>query len=473
MSWRRGFALLASGQAVGRLCAFLTTLVLARALGAEAFGTVALATAVLGYAALIVDFGFDSLGPVEVGRGDAPRAALASTVMAVRLGSAIVAAAALAAFASAAPLPPGARPIVLGFGLSLPVAALDLKWALLGTGRMGAAAAAEVAFQAVQMAVVLAVVRSPADLWIAPVAYVCGQAASVAVTWIAWATKEGAPRPAHVDRTLAAPLVRGAVPLAGSAAVGMILSNFDLVIIGLWLGTAAAGVYGAAYRVVWLPTALVVTYATALRPTIVRAEAAGPEAAALVLARSHRSMAAVGIGGAVAGILLARPALDVLYGPAYAEAVRPFQVLTGALLLMLFSRPYRVLFVAARRPQWDFAILLGSAAVNVAATLALLPRLGMLGGAWATLASEGVFLAASHAAARRLIPGLTLWRHLARPAVCAAGLAAVVVGLAGWPVAARATMGAAAYVALALLLRILDAREVRGLMESGLPTTAP
>jgi O-antigen/teichoic acid export membrane protein len=471
-SWRRGFVLLASGQAAGRLFAFVTTLALARALGAEPFGSVAFATAVLAYGTLIVDFGFDALGPVEIARPGVAAAPLVSTVMTVRLALSLVAAAALAAFAAAAPLTPATAGVVLTFGLSLPIAALDLRWALLGTGSLGAAAAAEALLQAVQMAGALALVRRPADLWRVPLIFLAAQASCVAATWIAWAARRGRPR-LGIDRALARQLLPAALPLAGSGAVGMLLNNFDLVLIGLWLGAAAAGLYGAAYRVVWLPTVLVVAYAVALRPTVVRAEQTGAAAVALVLGRSHRMMAAVGMGAAVGGVLLARPLLEALYGADYAAAARPFQILVAALLLMLFSRPYRVLFVAARKQSWDFRILLAAAAVNVAAAVVLLPRLGLAGAAWATLASEAVFLAAAHAAARRLAPGLGLVHHLVRPALCAAAMAGVLLALAGRPLPLRVGAGALCYLAFALALRILDAREVRGLMESGLPAPAP
>lgn len=463
ISLRRNFFLLASGQAVGRVFTFVTTLYLARHLGAEPFGVIAFGTAVLAYAALIVDFGFDALGPVEMARDGVARAALVSTVMTMRLALALVAGVALALFTSVAPLDATTAGVVLAFGLALPLMALDMRWALLGTESMGAAAGADVLLQAVQMAGVLLLVRTAGDLWLFPLIFVVAQGVCVAAGWAAWTARFGLPR-LGIHVPLARTLLPAAVPLAGSTAVGMLLHNFDLVLIGLWLGIASAGLYGAAYRVVWLPTVLVVAYTAALRPTVVRAWAAGAAEVQSVISASHRIMAAVGVGAAVAGVILARPLLEALYGAEYAPAARPFQVLLAALFLMLFSRPYRVLLVAARMQALDFRILVAAAAVNVVGNVLLLPRFGLWGAAVATLTSEAVLLVLVHATTRRLAPGIGLLRHLVRPVVCATAMAVLLVSFSDWPLAARITGGLAAYLALGAALGIFGLRGTRGLV---------
>ena len=462
-SLRRSFGFLAAGQAVGRLFTFGTTLYLARVLGAEPFGALTFAIAVVAYAAVIVDFGFDALGPVEMARRGASPAALVGTVMTVRLGLAAAAVSALAAFAFVAPLDPTTVRLLLVFGLSLPIAALDLRWALLGTESMAAVAAAEVVLQAVPMMGALLFVRGPGDLWIVPLTLVAAQGACAAAGWAAWAARWGWPR-LGTDRDLARTLLSAAFPLVGSAAVGVLLHNFDLVLIGLWLGLGPAGRYGAAARVVWLPTVLLVAYTAAVRPTIVRAHAEGPSMVEVVVSRSHRLMAVAGLGGAVGGAILARPLLEALYGSAYTAGAPALRVLLAALLLMVFSRPYRVLLVAARKQGWDFRILLAAAVVNVAGNVAFLPRLGLLGAALATLASEALLLALAHAAVRRLAPGIGLVRHLVRPALCAGVMAALLIATPSWPLVARVAAGAACYAALVLALRLVDLRPVDGVV---------
>jgi O-antigen/teichoic acid export membrane protein len=178
-------------------------------------------------------------------------------------------------------------------------------------------------------------------------------------------------------------------------------------------------------------------------------------------------MAAVGLAAAVGGVVLARPLLEALYGAEYAPAASAFAVLLAALLLMAFSRPYRVLLVAERQQGLDLRILLVSAVVNVAGNIVLLPRYGLLGAASATLASEALLLVLAHAAVRRLAPGIALARHLVRPTLCAAAMAALVLAIPSWPLVARIAAGAACYVTLGLALRIVDWRDLGGLAPTG------
>ena len=81
----RSFGVLSVGQILSRLLAFAVIVHLSRVLGPEGFGVIVFATSVLGYAALVVEMGFDTLGPLEVARGDIPVPALARAVVTLRL----------------------------------------------------------------------------------------------------------------------------------------------------------------------------------------------------------------------------------------------------------------------------------------------------------------------------------------------------------------------------------------------------
>jgi O-antigen/teichoic acid export membrane protein len=80
----RNFAILSIGQMTARLIAFATTIHVAQVLLPECFGAVAFASGVLLYAGLLVDFGFDSYGPIEVSRGTSPAQKIAGTVLSFR-----------------------------------------------------------------------------------------------------------------------------------------------------------------------------------------------------------------------------------------------------------------------------------------------------------------------------------------------------------------------------------------------------
>jgi O-antigen/teichoic acid export membrane protein len=389
----RNFAVLSAAQTAGRLLAFVVTVHLTRTLMAEGFGAVAFATSVLAGAALLVDLGFDSLGPLEVARGRVPVPALARNVVALRLMLAVPALAALALFAWLAPVTTATKAVVVLYGLSLLANAVDLNWVFLGAERMGVAAAADLAQQALIAALAFSLVRQPEHLLRMPLIFLAGRAVAVVILAAAAGRSWGKVRPA-LDRALLRDLVPAALPFAGAAAVAVILTYFDLVLVGVWMGTTEAGLYGAAYRILWLPTMLVTAYLTALRPSVARRAMAGDAPPLSLLGGSAPGVIVVGLAAAVTGIVLAPMLLDVLYGSAYHAAVAPLRLLLVSFALLVISRHYRLVLVASGRQTTDLRIMSAAAALNVALNVWLVPRFGLLGAASSNVASEAAILAA-------------------------------------------------------------------------------
>ena len=389
---RRNFAVLSAAQTAGRLLAFAVTVHLTRTLMAEGFGSVAFATSVLAGAALLVDLGFDSLGPLEVARGRVPVPALARNVVALRLLLAVPALAALALFAWLAPVTTATKAVVALYGLSLLANAVDLNWIFLGAERMGVAAAADLAQQALIAAGAFTLVREPEHLLRMPVIFLAGRAAAVAILAVAAGRTWGSIRPA-LDRGILRDLVPAALPFAGAAAVAVVLTYFDLVLVGLWMGTAEAGLYGAAYRILWLPTMLVTAYLTALRPSVARRAMAGEASPFSLLSGSAPGVIVVGIVTAVVGIVCAPALVDLLYGAAYRAAVAPLRLLLLSFALLVISRHYRLVLVASGRQATDLRIMGVAAALNVALNIWLVPRAGLMGAAFSNVASEAAILA--------------------------------------------------------------------------------
>jgi O-antigen/teichoic acid export membrane protein len=390
----RNFAVLSAAQIAGRLLAFAVTVHLTRTLMAEGFGAVAFATSVLAGAALLVDLGFDSLGPLEVARGRVPVAALARNVVALRLMLLAPALLAVSLFAWLAPVTTATKAVVVLYGLSLLANAVDLNWVFLGAERMRAAAAADLAQQALIAAGAFVLVREPEHLLRMPLIFLAGRAVGVGLLVVAAGRSWGPIRPA-LDRALLRSLVPAALPFAGSAAVAVVLTYFDLVLVGLWMGTAEAGLYGAAYRILWLPTLLVVAYLTALRPSVARRAMAGPASPFAMLGRSTPAVMATGIAASAAGILLAPALIDVLYGEAYRGAVAPLRLLLLSFALLVVSRHYRLVLVASGRQALDLKIMAAAAALNVALNVWLVPRFGLVGAAASNVASEAAILVAA------------------------------------------------------------------------------
>jgi O-antigen/teichoic acid export membrane protein len=133
---------------------------------------------------------------------------------------------------------------------------------------------------------------------------------------------------------------------------------------------------------------------------------------------------------AVGGAILAQPILVALFGPQFADGAAPFALLLLSVPLSSFGSLILYSLVAARR-HW--ALPIGSACgafVNVALNLLLIPRFGMMGAAWATIAAVSVVLAVAVMQARSFLP------RFAWPAIVRLGIALTMLGVV---VAATAT----------------------------------
>jgi O-antigen/teichoic acid export membrane protein len=97
--------------------------------------------------------------------------------------------------------------------------------------------------------------------------------------------------------------------------------------------------------------------------------------------------------------------------------------------------------------------------VNVALNLALIPRLGFVGAAWATLVTEAAYFAAT-AVALRAYGYRADWVRIAwRPGLAAGGFAAVLWLAHPWPLIAASLAACAAYAVTTFLIGAWDARE--------------
>lgn len=458
----RNFAILSAGQVVSRLLAFAITIHLTRTLQAEGFGMIAFATSVLAYAALIVDCGFDAFGPIAVARSrvEVDMRVLVQNIVTLRVLLTAVGFVALALFAWLAPIENAMRTILLMYGIALITNALNLDWVFLGAERMRWVAIGEIVEQVILASGAFLVIHQPEHVTRMPLIYLLARSCGTAFLLFSYVNTYGRLKPA-LDLALLRRVLRESLPLAGTTVVGMFSHNFDLVLVGLWLGSASAGLYGAAYRVVWVPTILITAYHTALRPSLARGYLEGLKSVEGLLKRSMRLSAAFAIGVIVGGTLLAEDIVAFLFGRSYLEAVAPVRLLLGAFALLVMSRKYRLLLTCFNRQEVDFRIMATAAVLNVTANLLLVPRFGLRGAAVATLSSEVGILILNYLTVRLLIGHVPMGRYFLKPTLCALVMAAVIMLTPELHVLVRILLGGGAYSVLLLALRVVTIEEIR------------
>ena len=391
----RGVLTLLTSEVAARALQALAFVVLTRKVTVAEMGRFGFATSLLAYLLLLLLPALDLVAVRRAARRELPLRATVGSIIRLRLVLAAVAVLLTGAYGLLKQ--DWLLPIL---SLTTVATALNARWGLQAvedTSRLGVAS---VLSQAAFLAGVIA--APPGSLgWIAA-AQVSGEAC--AAGWCALALRP------HLRPLTALPvspearrdLLSEAWPLQASLLLGVMMYNFDVLMLG-WFGRGAdIAFYLAAYRFVTVFSPLFAAVQTAVYPRLARAF---PDFAG-VGKTLWRGTAALGLGCACVAALLTvfgNTALALLYGDAYSGAHEILRLLVWVLPLQAVRTVLRQLALACQLHASDPWRVLAAVFVNVAADFILIPMHGALGAAWSTLAAEATLLLLFALAVRRRV----------------------------------------------------------------------
>ncbi|GAB6877929.1 lipopolysaccharide biosynthesis protein [Halorubrum gandharaense] len=179
-------------------------------------------------------------------------------------------------------------------------------------------------------------------------------------------------------------------------------NDVDVLVLGVFVGEALIGVY----VVVWSLAKFLNLFATAIRdtlfPEISQKSQDGLDAASGLVEDSLAFAGLVAIPGLVGGVLLA-DRIMLVYGPEFAEGTTILGLLIFAVLLYAYQKQLSNALNAVDRPDLSFRINIVFIVTNAGLNLALIPTLGLVGAAIASVASTFVGAILSYAALTRLV----------------------------------------------------------------------
>lgn len=437
---------------------------LTRVLAPEGFGVLGYGLALVAFLGLLGSLGLDVLGTREVARSPEQATRLADQIVGLRLALATSTYLVFAAVMVALPVDAVVRWVLLAQGLLLLVQALDVEWLYRGTERMGPVAARNVTADALQLAFVLLLVRSPEHL-IRAAAIGTGAAAIVAGgMWVSYRRDFGALRP-RVDLAAWRALLRPALPLAASALMVTVYYSSDRLFLGWLRGAAEVGQYEVAYRLMGVVLAPSQILYQAFFPSL--SKAVGDTAAMRAGSQAFAGvMVAIGFPLVALVGMSAGPLVAWFAGADYAAAAAPLVVLmiTSGVIYVNIVFGQSLLAWNAHRAYIE-AVVAG-AVLNLILNPFVIPVYGATGAAWTTLAAEVAALLRVAVAYHRLTGALP-WRAALRALLVAAvgaALPAWALLRAGVPVlAALAGAGACAAVA-SVAVGTVDVRQIAVLM---------
>ena len=418
---------------IGAKALRLTAIILmARHLGSRRFGEFAFAVAFSEIVAIIADSRVDQIIIRRSASGSMPLTGLIGSAAWLK---GLLAVAAVGVYGIVALVLNQPTPVTVNLGLGgitiLCAAAINvakivfqlkMRLGFLAAGRMANAA---VFFGAVILALSM---KAGSSAWFM-LAYVSGYIIEGILT-VAWATRL-LPLRLRWDGPLQMRIWREALPLAVINGLTLLYYRIDSVFLQVMRGSAAVGLYDAAYRFLDVSMFIPVALMTTVYPFLVKAhlEDAGNR---IKLYRDAFNMLLVfSVPAAIAINMCSGELIAAFFGPAFVEAQALLAVVFLAIIPLYTAFAAADLLVSMHRQRDLLMTAILTAFVNVGLCLFLIPRAGAMGAAFATVATQMLVLC------------LYLWFVGKRTAIsldgrglAAAAMAAVPVALAAfvpWP----------------------------------------
>lgn len=207
---------------------------------------------------------------------------------------------------------------------------------------------------------------------------------------------------------ITAEMLRYGLPLTVTLALTYIVAASDRLLIAMLLGEAAAGVYSAAYDLTQQTlTVLMVAVNLAAYPLIVRAhEENGLESSRVPMQRSATFLMGIGVPATVGFCILASNISTVILGSGFSEEATTLLpiVAIGVLLSGLRAFHFDLAFQLGRNTLRQLWAIGAAAILNILLNLWWIPKIGIVGAAYATVVAYAVALVLSAIVGRRTMP---------------------------------------------------------------------
>lgn len=447
---------------MARIIAFAGTVYLARTLGADLYGTIGFSTAVIIYLARVVDGGIDlGIGVREMAADAEATIARAPAIITVRFVMALLLAVLVAAVAML--VLPHPDDIVLSlFGLTLIPVGVGARWILIGLEKTRVVAAARAAGEALMVLLVIVLVRSRDDLLFAPISQFAGDALAAALLlW--WVVRQGIHLPLRFDWDAIRPLVGRALPLVGSALLGLLIYNSDLIFLRFLRDRQSVGLYAVAYTLVSFIANLGGAYFLTLLPGLTRTTAI-PLDHREVYHTATAHVFAVGFPIAVGGSLLSAQIIDTVFGSGYSDSAAVLRLLVWAIPVSLLRDVPVMALLARGREDRILRLTAWAASLSILLNLLLIPPFGLIGAAVATVLTETTRMVVALAAVREYGIPVTALSRLWKAAAAAAVMALLLILFSPETLWIAVVVGAGGYLATLAMLGGISLR--RGALPS-------
>jgi len=418
-------SLLISG-AIAQSFTFVSIIYLARILGPADFGKINFAIAIVVYFTLIGNMGLPLLGTREIAREKDKIKEYLGGILALRLSLAVLGFSLLLLMTFFLNKPPEIKYLIILYGLGLIPSALLLDWAFQGVEKMEYIGLGRILAAVIYVGLVLGFVKGHQQLLLIPCFHVAANLSVAGLLISMFVRHFGKPK-FGFNLVFWRGLLRQALPIGFSLIMIQIFYNIDTVMLGFMRSDEEVGYYNAAYKIIMLLILASGAYHDAIFPVISNYYTTSMDSLKSLLLQTARLMVTLALPLAVGGTVLARPIMNLIYGAKYEAGIIAFQILVWTFAINCIDTIYSRGLLASNRQNKYALVLTVVAASNVLLNFVLIPLLGLLGAAIATVLAQIIALLMFYIEFSEILQ-VSFKGYVLKPAVASAIMALFIIG---------------------------------------------
>lgn len=189
------------------------------------------------------------------------------------------------------------------------------------------------------------------------------------------------------NKNLSRRILKNSWPLMLASAASFIYLKVDQVMIGKILDPYSVGIYSAAVRLVEVWYFVPGIICSSLFPAIINAKKTSKYTYTRRLNNLYILLLSISILMATPIMFLARPIIFYLFGVNFASSVPVLQIYIWSSVGLFLSSGINQYLISENRVRLIFILNIITMIINIALNLLLIPKIGIIGSAWATLIS--------------------------------------------------------------------------------------
>ncbi len=377
------------------LVPLITLPYLARTLGAQAFGDVALSFAVVTYFMLVTDWGFGWTASQQISRSVGDRD-LTTKIFWDTLNAKLliggVSLLALSALTLSVPMLRAISPLISFAALAIVANIITVNWCLQGLERLDLFASGSVVGKLATVPLILLLVQSPSDAWLSIFIQTGGLVLSGIFSLCLLARLNVVGRPvASLERTWLQ--ILKSWPNFISAAVANLYTTGNIIILGMLTSSTSVGLYSGADKIRHAAQGVISPIGMAVFPRVSKLMHEDEQSAFRFIRRLLVTLGLITFLISSCLFFLARPLVELILGHEFLDAIPILQCLAWLPFVVSLSSVFgpQVLLQTGKQKE-NSRIIVGALLVALATIFPLVAVFGAIGAAISSLITE-IFVA--------------------------------------------------------------------------------